>query len=416
VLSRIRQRPLWLLAAIAVAGLGIRLFFAVHWFGSGDILTFLFVGARAKLGFLHAYSTNIDGTYWPYPPGYLPWLVAAIDLSKDLNVAFDRVVQLLPIAADLGIAACVYVYLGWRGGSLGTRVAGFSLVMLGPVFIAISGYHGQLDAVAILPAVAGFLVWDRRRGSGRAVGTGALLGIGAVLKTVPMLMVVPLAASTDSMRERVRLVVAALAVVVAVCLPFYLAEPAGFRGGPLEYSGATSRGGLSLVADPGFAVDRRLSTGLELGGAPSELANSLSEASGPITAAVLLALVFFLFRYRPAAIDGVVLLWLVVFAFSPNFLLQYLVWALPFFIMAGYLWEAAILQVAVVPVLLLTYLSPSVFDRAGATAYVVMMICLWAFWVAASFILARRIVRGRPAYPSGNQPPLVRLAPGGSGA
>ena len=402
-----------MVAAIALLGLGIRLFFAVHWFGNGDILTFLFVGARAKADFLHTYSTNIDGVYWPYPPGYLPWLVAAIEISTHFSVAFDRVVQLLPIAADLGIATCVYVYLGWRGAPVNRRVAGFSLVMLGPVFIAISGYHGQLDAVAIFPGVLGFLVWERNRGPGRAVGTGLLLGLGAVLKTVPLLLVLPLAASTDAMRERIRLVVAAILVVIVVCLPFYVAEPAGFRGGPLEYSGAPSRGGLSLLADPGFAVDRRLSSALALAGTPNDVAESISKASGPITAVILVAFLFFVFRYRPAAVDGIVLLWLAVFAFSPNFLLQYLVWALPFFIMAGYLWEVAILQIAVVPVLLITYLNPSAYERAGATAYVAMMICLWAFWMVALFTVGRRIVRARGSHPSGNQPPLISLAPGG---
>ena len=31
------------------------------------------------------------------------------------------------------------------------------------------------------------------------------------------------------------------------------------------------------------------------------------------------------------------LLWLALFVFNPNFLPQYLIWALPFFLMAGYL-------------------------------------------------------------------------------
>ena len=123
---------------------------------------------------------------------------------------------------------------------------------------------------------------------------------------------------------------------------------------------------------------------------------------------MLIGLALFLFRYRPAPIDSVVLLWLAVFVFSPNFLLQYLVWALPFFIMAGYLREAAILQVAVIPVLVITYTSPS---DAVAIAYVVMMMCLWVFWAVALFTVARRVIRRRASHPDGTQPPLVELGP-----
>ncbi len=91
---------------------------------------------------------------YPYPPGYLLWLIGAYKLALAFHLSFrDHLVQLLPIAADLAVAVAVYVYLGRRGADEGRRVAGFALVMLGPVFIAISGYHGQLDSVAMLTGV-----------------------------------------------------------------------------------------------------------------------------------------------------------------------------------------------------------------------------------------------------------------------
>ena len=204
-----------------------------------------------------------------------------------------------------------------------------------------------------------------------------------------------------------------------VCLPFLLAEPVGFRKG-LAYVGVPGRGGLSLIADPVFAVNRRLSATLASVGTPNDFANTISRAGGSITLILLLALAAFLFYYRPAPIDGVVLLWLAVFVFSPNFLLQYLVWAWPFFIMAGYLWETALLQVAVVPVLLITYLDPSgypfTFGRPGAIAYVVMMICLWVFWVVALATVVRRVIRGRALHRGAIQPPLIELGPAMSGS
>ena len=406
-MSAVRRHPLWFIGAL---GLAVRLFLAFHWFGNGDVLTFLLLGAETEQHPLHVYATNVHGVFWPYPPGYLLWLVGALKLSRFTGLEFQGLVQVLPIAADLAIAIAVHAHLGWRGASERSRLAGFALVMLGPAFIAISGYHGQIDPVAILPGVLAVMLWERRPDAGRAVGAGLLIGAGAVVKTVPILLLLPLAMTARSVREAARLVGAAAVLVAVVCLPFLLAEPAGFRKG-MAYTGVPGRGGLSLIADPGFAADRRLSARLATVGTPNDVADWLSRAGGPITLVVLIALAAFLWRYRPALIDGVVLLWLCVFVFSPNFLLQYLVWALPFFIMAGYLRTTALLQVAVIPVLLITYLSPSVYERPGAVAYVVMMIGLWIFWAVAFATVAGRIVERRGSHPAGTQPPLVELRP-----
>jgi hypothetical protein len=371
----------------------VRLFFAFHWFGNGDILTFDLIGERARDDFLHLFATNNGYVYWPYGPGYLPWLVGALEISEATGLAFHAVVQFLPIAADLGVGALVYYYLGLRGASDAVRIGAFATVLLGPAFVAISGYHGQFDAVAILPGVAALVVWERRPEGRRAIEAGILLGLGGALKTVPILLALPLLVSARSWREGAQLVAVTGGVLLLICLPFYLAEPTGFRGGPLEYSGAPSRGGLSLLLDPRFAADRRLSTGLALTGRPNGAADWISTASGPITAVALMGLSFFLWRYRPEPAVGAALLWLTVFVFSPNFLLQYLVWALPFFLMAGYVWQTAALQLALVPALLLTYLSSGWYGRAGAYAYVAMMAALWLFWVLALILLTRRASR-----------------------
>jgi uncharacterized membrane protein len=409
----IRRHPVWILTLLALVGLGVRLFFAFHWFGSGDLITFALVGHIADTDLLHTYATNHGLVFWPYPPGYLPVMIEAPKIANDLGIAYDRVIQMVPILADLAIAFAVYVYLGWRNASQATRLAGFALVALGPAFIAISGYHGQIDAVAILPAVLAFMIWERHPSPRRSLESGALIGIGAVIKTVPLLILLPLLYSARSLRERVQLVGAAGAVVALVCLPFFLAEPSGFRHGPLSYSGVPSRGGLSLVADPAFAAARRTDISLTFSAEPSAIAKWISHANGPLTVLVLVLLAAFLYRYRPALIDAMVLLWLAVFVFSPNFLLQYLVWALPFFIMAGYLKEVAVLQIAMVPALIITYITPSALSDRAADLYVAMMIGLWVFWVVALVTVAARVARDCARHPDGPRPPLVALASSG---
>jgi hypothetical protein len=405
--AAVPRRALWIIAGV---GLTVRLILAFAWFGNGDLLTFEVVAERTEEGPLHSYGGNVGGVLYPYPPGYLLWLVAALELANSTALPFHGIVQLLPILADIAIAFAVYRYLGWRGASEPLRLAGFALVMLGPAFIAISGYHGQLDAVAILPGILALMVWERRPPSRRALESGLLLGIGAAIKTVPGLLMLPLLLTARSVKEGAQLVAAAAGVALIVCLPFLLAEPEGYRK-VLSYTGVPGRGGLSVVLDPVFAADRRLSPGLAVLGVPNEFADWISHVGGPITLIVLAALAAFLIRYRPSPIDSTVLLWLAVFAFSPNFLLQYLVWALPFFIMAGYLRETAVLQIALVPTLVITYLSASAMTEFLAGAYVAMMICLWIFWLVALVTVVRRVVRRRDAHPAGTQPPLVELRP-----
>ena len=215
-----------------------------------------------------------------------------------------------------------------------------------------------------------------------------------------------------SLRERLQLVGATAGIVVIICLPFFLAEPGGFRHGPLSYSGVPSRGGLSLIADPAFAAERRTDPSLIFKAEPSAVARSISRANGPLTVLVLILLAVFLYRYRPALIDSMVLLWLAVFVFSPNFLLQYLVWALPFFIMAGYLKEVAALQIALIPALIITYTNPSALSDRTADLYVAIMICLWVFWVVALATVVARVIRESGRHPDRPLPPLVALPAG----
>jgi uncharacterized membrane protein len=398
-----RRHALWAIVGISAIGLAVRLFFAFHWFGSGDLFTFEAVGRRTIDMPLHTYGGQV---LYPYPPGYLPWLVAGVKLSDWINEPFSSVGQLLPIVADLALAAAIYVYLGWRGAGERIRVAGFALVMLGPVFVAISGYHGQMDAVAVLPGVLALMVWERRPASRRAIESGLLIGIGALIKTVPILLVLPLLASARSLREKVRLAAAAGGVFVLGSLPFYLAEPDGYKR-VLSYTGVPGRGGISVLTDPGFAADRRMNALLSVIGHPNGFTNWISQNNGPLTVIVLLALAAFLFRYRPAAIDGIVILWLAIYVFSPNFLLQYTVWALPFFIMAGYLREVAVLQILLIPALILTYTDQHDTTRALADFYVASMICLWLFWVVALVTVVRRVIRRPAPAPGTTQPPLV---------
>src|SRR5207248_4644933 len=118
---------------------------------------------------------------------------------------------------------------------------------------AISAFHGQIDSVAILPAVAALSLWDRRPADGAApIACGLLLGIGGALKTVPLLVLFALLPSARSRWEGAKLTGAALVLPVLSLVPFAASDfSATFKA--LRYRGLPGIGGLSLVVQPRLA-------------------------------------------------------------------------------------------------------------------------------------------------------------------
>jgi hypothetical protein len=403
-----RNRNLWIIVG---AGLAIRLVLAVAFHGTFHIEIEATAARGVRSWDWHAvYESGLAFKSWTYPPVFLGWLAGASWISDLSGLSFHGLAKLGPSLADVGLALVVYAYLGWRGTGERSRLAGATLIMLGPSFIATSGYHGQIDSVAILPAALALMLWERRPRSTRAVEAGLLIGLGAAVKTVPLLLVIPLLASARSWREGIKLVGAAGAVPAVALAPLWVAGIDLHR--VISYTGVPGWGGLSLVVDPGLGW-HWMTASARLFPPYSGATRALQDASSWITLLVLIVYSGFVLRYRPAPIDAAVLLWLGIYAFSPNFFLNYLVWGLPFFIMAGYLAQVAVLQAVLVVPTVAYYLTlsagaPATFD---GIAYVPIMIGLWVFWVVATLGVAARIVRRRDSSPSGIQPPLVNLAP-----
>jgi hypothetical protein len=400
--ARLGSKPLWLMIA---AGLAIRAVLALVFHGTNHVLVEEIAAIRVRDGdWRGVYEGNVP---WTYPPLFLGWLAGASWLSQIAGVSFHALAKLGPTLADMGLALAVYIYLGWRGAEERWRLTGAGLILFGPTFIATSGYHGQIDSVAILPAVLGLMAWERRPTSSRAWEAGLLIGLGAAVKTVPLLMVLALLPYARSWREGAKLVVTAMVTVGLALGPLWLAGIDLHR--VTGYAGVPAWGSLSLVLDPGLAW-HNVTVGPFIG-SPGGLAGGLQSVARWITLGVLVVYAGFILRYRPALIDAAVLLWLAIFTVSPDFFLTYLVWGLPFFIMAGYLLEVAILQAFLVIPTVAYYLSlwPS-RNTAVGIAYVPSMFALWLFFACATIILVARIAKRHAPHGSEAQRPLVSLS------
>lgn len=388
VLSRTGRR---LLLAMIAAGLAVRIVVAFKTYGVVyDMDSFVAVRAALADHPLHIYSVVNGHPYlrWPYPPAFLPWIALSGSLSHATGLAFPGWVRLPEIFADGAIAWLVQHYLGRRGLGERARLAAAGLVALGPAFGVISGYHGQIDSIAILPAVVALVLWERSPpGVRRALIAGILIGVGTGIKTVPALMLFALLPSTRSWRERLVLYAAPAIVVLAMLAPFLVADGHATIHSLRAHRGLPGFGGISLLVQPDLAKLWLLNQNLPL----SSLSRTLFNDQTTIVAVLLAPFaVLLLVRRTPPALAATVL-WLAFYVLGIAFGLEYLPWGLPFALMAGYIWQVAAIQaVLLVPTILLYWHG---ILAAPQDVYVPLMIATWAVMLV---VLARMALRMLP--------------------
>ncbi|HWH44353.1 MAG TPA: glycosyltransferase 87 family protein [Thermoleophilaceae bacterium] len=398
-MSALARRVLW---AMLLAGLCARVGLAFGSRGvSYDIDSWQIVRDALLSGSgLGLYGdVNADQLRFPYPPGFLPFILLGQALAKATGLAFHGFVQIGPIAADLAIAWVVQDVLGRAGASQGRRLAAAGLVALGPSFGLISGVHGQMDSLVALPALLGYLAWTRSGSERRWLFAGALIGLGACFKTTPLLVALALLPSARSWREGLKLALTAGAVPLAALAPFLAADFAGTRHS-FEYNGVAGFGGISMLVQPSLAdawMTLRLE-GLELNAASRALIDAGS-APALLALAVIAGLLLWL---RPAPAHAVTIAWLTLYVLAPNFAFQYVVWGLPFFILAGHLgWVAAFQALLFVPGVLI-YTVPH--GDWAVYAYFPLMALAWAGALLALVLAVRSAARSLPVRPPGMYP------------
>ena len=394
--------------AIVVAGTVARLVVALLSDGQPfDMGSFRIVQRDLAAHGIDAYRyVNLGNYHWPYPPGYFPWVALSGALVDAGGHAFTVLIRLPSIAADAALALVVQHYVGLRGASERVRGIAAALIAFGPLVAIVSGYQGQIDAVAILPAAVALLVWERMDGARRALLAGVLIGAGGALKTVPLLMLLPLLPSARSWREAGVLCVSAVAVPLAAIAPFLVAQYDVTEAAIRTYHGYPGQGGVTLVLQPELAKSWLFGNDaqpLHLNALVRRLVDNAQLVNGAIYAAVAAVL----FRYRPAPAVGATILWLATYALAPAFFFQYLVWGIPFFVMAGYLRATALLQAAV--------LVPAVLFYAGTWkadwppyVFVPIMLATWIGMLLALAALARGLAARRSASDLGS-PAAVSL-------
>lgn len=354
-------------ACLIAAGAAVKVVLAFATYGQQfDIDSLALVGAVLRSPErLHLY---VIGNRWPYPAGYFPLDYLAGSLAYRTGLPFHGVIQLWPIAADCAIAWLVQDELGRRGFGERSRLLATALVALGPMFVLISGYHGQIDSVPTLFALGAVLVLAR---GGRPWVAGLLLGAAVSVKSPPVLLLLVLVPALPAWRARAQLVLPALAVPLLATLPWLVADFEATRTTLTTYGGVPSLGGYSLIIEPSlvdaFLFGDRLDPGATVRWFTAH--QNLIVGAGALLAAVIAH------RRRLPVVTAVCLLYLAVWSFNPNGAYSYFLWGIPFLLVAGYLREVAILQLVLAIPALIVY--PRWNEPFLKPPYLAVLIGVW---------------------------------------
>jgi hypothetical protein len=184
---------------------------------------------------------------WNYLPTYGFVLAGTVAVEQLTGLPWLWVSRVLPVIADLGVVALVYTLAGREMGGL--RAFQYACT---PIAVFVSAVHGQMEPLCLLLALGAFaaLRSDTRR---RVLLAGALIGLAISVKTWPALFLPALLLALGTWRNRLRLLLGAAVVGLALLLtmPLTVGTPAqklpGIVASIVGYSPAAGTWGWSSV-------------------------------------------------------------------------------------------------------------------------------------------------------------------------
>ncbi|MGC8947516.1 MAG: glycosyltransferase 87 family protein [Anaerolineae bacterium] len=327
------------------------------------------------------YSSPLVSGRHPYLPFQVYLIGAAIWISQKSGLPFAFTVKLPSIVADLGLIALIFRIVQKSGKSIEQAMTLGLLYALNPVSILVSAYHGQFDA---LPALLLALAWNCLSKPGLSA---LFLGLAVVDKTWPILFLPIALMRLDSFRRQVLYCSIAVAIPVLLTTAYLVAFP--------EDAVPLVRRALTHSGVPGWwggsAILNILTGGTEWG----QRALGLLGNYGRWLVLGCVGLSYWLTR-KESTIAALVTAILTLYVFTPGFGLQWLLWVVPFAILAE---DVGMLNKYVVGALL--YMVPSYFGYhldttltallSSPRMMVIMQVCGIPGWLITVVWLIKRL-------------------------
>ena len=261
----------------------------------------------------------------PYLPFQMYVMGAMARLVATTGLPYVVAMKLPSILADVALTGLIYRAVvhsrpsDGRGHAWAAYLA--LLYALNPVSLLVSSYHGQFEAVTLLLLAGGWWLWEQRRPAASA----AAVGLAILNKTWPVLFLPVVIMRLGSWRARLGYTALALGIPVLVVVAYlmaYDADPAPMLGRALTHRGNAGYWGPSAVLVPAAGVWPSLQP---LADVLAALRNWL------LGGAALLALWW---TQRQSALDAFLTLLLAVVAVTVGFGIQWLLWLIPFALLA----------------------------------------------------------------------------------
>jgi hypothetical protein len=316
VLRRLRSdvvvRCRVLVLAVGLLALAVKVATAANTFGTTDVqLWQQFADSVRQNGPVGIYGHQFLLVY-NHPP-LSGWLLLLINWTIDhVGGSLPLLIRVPASVADVVTGLLVFELVRTRRSAREAAVAA-ALVVLSPILLIISGFHGNTDPVFVMfSLLCGYLVLVRRW-TGWA---GAALGLALSVKLVPVVLVPTVAVLLFRIGRWAwaRFAGGLLAVMVPLWLPVVLTRWGPFRQDVLGYAGVPLRqwGPVQFL--------RWL-------GAPSQVETLIAGPGRFLILAVCAGIPALLAWRRPAAAVPAFGLALVLFLLlTPAFGMQYLAW------------------------------------------------------------------------------------------
>jgi hypothetical protein len=271
--------------------------------------------------------TSVLGRH-PYLPFQMYIMGGMASLATATGLPYVAAIKLPAVLADVALTGLIYAVAA-RSATRPWAAYAALLYALNPISILVTAYHGQFEAVTLLLLALAWLAWD----VGRPGRSAVALGFAILNKTWPVVLLPALFIRLRGWRARAGYVLIALGVpvlFVVAYLAFFAADPLPMLRRALTHRGVAGYWGPGAVLNPAAQLYPGLQPLVDA---------SLSLRNWLLAAAVLFGTWW---TRRESLLDAFLTTLLAIFAVTVGFGIQWLVWPVPFALLAGeYRWVKA---------------------------------------------------------------------------